>query len=105
MFLLEELKLIADFMRPACDSARRCLMAKGDGSELFGQLFAGCKRHHRKGWNSDYCEFNKSCSDINSLEGQLGFEIPEPSEYVDYEPDEESYRLLGSRDKKYFEED
>ncbi|KKN52016.1 hypothetical protein LCGC14_0616680 [marine sediment metagenome] len=106
MFVVRGMRLIADFMRPACDSAKRCLNSKGDGSELFGQLFAGCRRWIRKGdENRDYCEFNKSCSDIDSLEDQLGFEIPEPNYYINYQPDEGSYRLLGSRDKYYFEED
>ncbi len=106
MFWEKGTRLIADFMRPACDSAKRCLNSKGDGSELFGQLFAGCRRWVRKGGeNSDYCEFNKSCSDVNSLEEQLGFEIPEAREYINFQSDEEYFRLLGSRDKYYFEED
>lgn len=96
------MKLIANAMRPACDKAGKCLYSKSDGTELFSNLFAGCGR-----WTSDseYSEFNKSCTDKDRLEDQLGMEIPLPFEYINFTSNEAGYEKLGIVDKQLFEED
>jgi len=110
LFVRMGVKLIADFMRPACDFAGKCLYSKTDGSELFGNLFRGCGRH--KG-ESSYAEFNKSCTNASKLENQLkrfkfstegaiGPIIPNPNEYVNFTPDQNGYLKLGEGDKFLF---
>jgi len=68
--LREEVKkktpLIANFLRPACDNAKKCVYHGGaEGlTKYFSNLFAGCGR-----WPDEveYAEFNRSCSDYNEL--------------------------------------
>jgi len=104
MFKEKGLELIADAMKPACDGAKTCLYSKGDGGELFGHLFDGCGRWPAKGESKDYCEFNKSCSSVFSLKSQMEIDIPLPTNFKNFEDTVESYQLLGSCDKYYFNE-
>jgi len=106
LFIYNGNKLIADFMRPACDFAGKCLYSKTDGSELFGNLFKGCGRHKA---GSSYAEFNKSCTNASRLRNQLEDHkqkdvsvIPEPDEYVNFTPDLKGYTKLGPGDKFLF---
>jgi thymidylate synthase ThyX len=94
--------LIANAMRPACDFAHKCLYSKGDGTELFGNLFAGCGRWPSK---SDYSEFNKTCTNKENLELDMGIRIPTPDKYVNFTPDEEGFSRLGEGDKMLFNEE
>lgn len=95
-------KLISNLMRPACDFVGKCLYAKSDGSELFSNLFASCGRNPS---DSEYAEWNKSCSDKKTMEKQMGIIIPEPNDYIDFPLDIEGYKLLGKGDYDLFEED
>src|SRR4030042_6528916 len=99
IFIEKGLELIADIMRPACDRAKKLFYAKSDGSELFSNLFAGCGR-----WpsNSDYSEFNKSCTDRETLMSTPVGYIPLLGEYKNF--DEDSYDRLGVVDRELFEE-
>ena len=90
------LSLVADSMKPACDYARECLYSKSDGSELFGNLFAGCGRWPKEG---EYSEFNKSCTNKIVLGKQLGFHIPYSNEYINFTLDEEGFEKLGEQDR------
>jgi len=101
--LFEEtgMRLLSSALYPSCDKAGRCLYSKSDGSELFSNLFSGCGRHLS---NSNYSEFNKSCTDKENLEDQLGYEIPQPDGRIEFTPDEEGYNKLGIVDKQLFEE-
>lgn len=96
------LRLIANAMRPACDFAGKCFYSKQDGSELFGNLFTGCGRWR---FGLEYSEFNKSCTDKKGLEKQMKFKIPNPEDYVDLKPDQESFENLWAGDKFLLEED
>lgn len=94
MFVEQKLFLIADNMKPACDYARKCLYSKSDGSELFGNLFAGCGR-----WpiDSEYSEFNKSCTSKVILE-EVGIYIPYHNQYINFTLDKEGFEKLGEQD-------
>lgn len=99
----EEIKkkfpLIADFLRPGCDYAKRCGYSKDYAlSNAFGCLFAGCGR-----WDSqtEYATFNESCTDGFELEKQLKIKIPNPKDWINY--GENDYSKLDSIDKSLFE--
>lgn len=92
--------LLAEYLRPACDGAKRCLYSKSyELSNAFGCLFSGCGR-----WDSGtkYSTFNESCSDVSEIEKQLKIHIPRPTEWINYT--ENDYDKLDERDKKLFEE-
>ncbi|MDD5649361.1 MAG: FAD-dependent thymidylate synthase [Candidatus Nanoarchaeia archaeon] len=100
--LREEIKkqtpLIANYLRPACDSAKRCIYHGGaEGlTKYFSNLFAGCGR-----WPDEveYSEFNRSCSDYNELAKHV--EIVPREGWVNYT--EEDYEKLTEQDKNLFE--
>ena len=101
--------LLANELRPRCDTVGKCICHQGDGSELFGALFKGCGRF--KGSESNYATFNKSCSDYTTLEEQLGMGIPYPDTDEWREQSKttwqklDKYEDLSESDKKLFEED
>lgn len=95
MFDHRGLRLISNALRPACDFAGKCLYSKSDGSELFSNLFAGCGRHLS---DSEYAEWNKSCTDKKTLERQTGITIPGPEEYIDFTLDKSGFSKLGIGD-------
>jgi len=101
--LREEIKkstpLIANFLRPACDGAKKCVYHGGaEGlTKYFSNLFKGCGR-----WPDEveYAEFNRSCSDYEEL-----------SRYVEIVPKdgwlnltENDYEKLDPKDKSLFEQ-
>lgn len=99
----EEIKkkfsLIADFLRPGCDSSKKCGYAKDYAlSNAFGCLFAGCGR-----WPSQtgYATFNESCTSASELEKQLGIKLIGASDWINY--GENDYAKLEKIDKEYFE--
>ncbi len=102
VFTGEGLYLIEDSMKPACDYVRKCLYSKSDGSELFGNLFAGCGRWPKE---SEYTEFNKSCTNKTILEKQLGFHIPHSNEYINFTLDKEGFEKLGEQDRLLLSEE
>lgn len=96
----EKYPLIANYLRPACDNAHKCLYSKGDYlSNCFGCLFASCGRNKSE---TNYSTFNESCSDILEIEKQTGMKIPRPSDWINYS--ENDYDKLDIKDKKLFEE-
>lgn len=97
----EKFPLLAEFLRPGCDSARSCTYSKNYYlSNVFGCLFSGCGR-----WQSgtEYSTFNESCTDKNELEKQLKIKIPDPKDWKSLEQIE--YNDLDQKDKKLFEEE
>jgi thymidylate synthase ThyX len=97
----EEIKkktpLIANYLRPACDSAKRCVYHGGaEGlTKYFSNLFAGCGR-----WTDEvkYAEFNRSCSDYNELSKYV--EIVPRDGWINFT--ENDYDLLDMKDKILF---
>lgn len=101
----EKFPLIANYMRPACDNAKRCVYMEGaEGlTKYFSNLYDGCGRWEIKNKdNSEYKEFNHSCTDYNRLK-DLGIPVVDKDEWVRYT--EEDYDKLSDIDKKMFEED
>lgn len=97
----ERYPLLANYLRPACDNAKKCVYAKSyDLSNAFGCLFAGCGR-----WPSgtEYATFNESCSDVLEIERQLEIKIPRQGDWLNLT--EADYDKLDAKDKKLFEED
>jgi len=92
--------LLAVFLRPGCDWAKRCTYAKAYSlSELFGCLFKPCGRWPCPGRNYEYATFNESSTSAEEIEEWLGFHIPRPDEWEEiYLPD------AIEKDHKYFEE-
>jgi hypothetical protein len=91
--------LIANYLRPACDRAKKCLYSKSYAlSNAFGCLFAGCGR-----WpaGTEYATFNESCSDILEIEKQLNIHIPRPDEWIEYT--EADYTRLSIKDRELFQ--
>lgn len=92
--------LIANYIRPACDKVNKCIYAGGaEGlTKYFSSLFAGCGR-----WETDsnYSEFNFSCTDITQLKRHVNY--IEPNQWINY--NENSYDILTDKDKNLFEED
>lgn len=92
--------LIANYLRPACDGAKRCVYHGGaEGlTKYFSNLFAGCGR-----WPDEveYAEFNRSCSDYSELSKFV--EIVPKNGWVNYTEDD--YDKLSDLDKALFEED
>jgi len=68
--------LLANYLRPACDGAKKCIYSLGpEGlTKYFSNLFKGCGR-----WPdpNEYSEFNVSCSSYEELE-EHGFMMPGP---------------------------
>jgi len=92
--------LIANYLRPACDCAKKCLYAGGSEGlvKYFSLLFKPCGR-----WPVDfkYAEFNMSCSNYEELSKYV--KIVNPDEWIDYTADD--YEKLDKKDKILFEED
>lgn len=92
--------LVANYLRPACDGAKRCIYHGGaEGlTKYFSNLFAGCGR-----WPDEveYQEFNFSCTDPKELEKHC--EYVKPNEWINYK--ESDYSKLSDIDKALFEED
>jgi len=96
----EKYPLIANFLRPACDYAGKCLYSQSYSlSNVFGCLFASCGRNKS---GTDYATFNESCSSIKEIEKQLNIKIPRPKEWINYTGDD--YDKLDKLDKQLFEE-
>jgi len=102
--LREEIKnkvspLLANYLRPACDSAKKCIYHGGaEGlTKYFSSLFAGCGR-----WEEEhsYSEFNHSCSDYETLSKHV--EIIPKDGWIKF--GEDDYSKLDSKDKKLFED-
>ena len=93
--------LLANYLRPACDGARRCIYHEGpEGmTKYFSSLFACCGRWPTK---EQYSEFNVSCSTYEEL-AEHGFTLPGPTEWRHFT--ENSYDDLSDDDQYYFEED
>lgn len=93
--------LLANYLRPACDGAKRCIYHEGpEGmTKYFSSLFACCGRWPTK---EQYSEFNVSCSSYEEL-AEHGFVMPGPTEWIKY--GENDYDKLGYQDKCLFDDD
>ena len=70
--VMEHFPLLAAYLRPSCDLARRCTYHEDSTlSEAFGCLFRGCGRWPEA--SDEYATFNESCSDYETLKQQAGF--------------------------------
>lgn len=78
----KQFPLLANYLRPKCDWAKRCLCHQGAGGELFGALFKGCGRFPET--EGDYATFNWACTDYKTLDEQLGVHLPSPDEWKTY---------------------
>lgn len=91
--------LIANYLRPACDGAKRCIYHGGaEGlTKYFSNLFAGCGR-----WPDqiNYQEFNFSCTNPEELSKHCNY--VKPTEWISFT--ENDYDKLSETDKKLFEE-
>lgn len=99
----DKFPLLANFFRPACDLAQRCIYMEGpEGlTKHFSNLFDGCGRWKVKNKdNSVYKEFNHSCSDPIRLK-ELGIPIKDPHEYIKF--GENDFDKLDPKDKALFE--
>ena len=107
-YMREEIKkkfpLLAEYLRPAEDWAKKDLTDKVNGfAEELGVPNAPSGR-----WSVDMQKFyqkydvlcDKPCTDIVVLEKYLGIHIPRPDEWIDY-----TWETLDKRDKAQFEED
>lgn len=93
---------LANYLRPACDTAKRCVYhGKHEGlTKYFSNLYSGCGRWKLES-DSDYQEFNRSCSDPKEIEKYVKYIWP--NQWVNYT--ENDYNLLSQIDKNMFEED
>jgi hypothetical protein len=93
--------LLANYLRPACDGAKRCIYHEGpEGmTKYFSSLFACCGRWPTK---EQYSEFNVSCSSYEEL-AEHGFILPGPTDWIKY--GENDYDKLDPRDKFFFDEE
>lgn len=92
--------LIANYLRPLCDNAKRCVYHEGpEGlTKYFSALFAGCGRWLTK---QNYSEFNNSCSNYEEIEKYV--EIVKPDGWKRFTQD--TYDLLSDKDKALFEQE
>ena len=100
--LEDHFPLLASFLRPVCDKARKCVYMEGpEGmTKYFSNLFDGCGRWEIKNKeNAEYKEFNRSCSDYNRLR-ELDIPVLDPHEFVNYGPDD--FDKLDEKDKQWF---
>ena len=95
----KQFPLIANYFRPACDRARKCIYHEGpEGlTKLFSSLFAGCGRWKTK---QKYSEFNHSCSNYEELSRYV--KIVKPEEWKHFTQND--YNLIDKKDKQLFEE-
>jgi hypothetical protein len=89
--------LLANYLRPKCDWAKKCLCHQDEYGKLFGALFKGCGRFPET--EIDYATFNWSCTDYETLEEQTGIHFPNPTEWKNYEKLED----LDEKDRILFE--
>ncbi|MEK7087529.1 MAG: FAD-dependent thymidylate synthase [Patescibacteria group bacterium] len=76
----EKFPLLASYLRPASDHARRCLEHVGDEvAQAFGCLFK-CSGRWPCTLDDDKYTFNTACSDRETIMNQLGIYIPEGPE-------------------------
>ena len=98
--ILERFPLLAAFLRPTCDWAKRCVYHDGDPlSESYSCLFKGCGRWPE--YDDGYATFPTSCSDYETMQRQAGFTyFPGDAKLVP-----ERYEDLDAKDRALFEED
>lgn len=98
----ERFPLLGQFLKPVCDSAKRCVYMEGpEGmTKYFSNLFDGCGRWVvQKEENQVYKEFNRSCTDYNRLK-ELGIPVWDVKDYKHFTP--ESFKDLDLIDFKFF---
>lgn len=96
--------LLASFMRPACDRAKKCIYMEGpEGmTKYFSNLYDGCGRWPvKRKENQEYKEFNHSCTRYERLR-ELGVPVLDPDEFTNYGP--EDFDKLDPKDRTLFED-
>ncbi len=79
----EKFPLIANWIRPACDFAHKCFYQKSYYlSNAFGMLFSSCGRNPAPTPELKP-EFNESGADLEEMEKELGFKIPQPDSWLE----------------------
>jgi thymidylate synthase ThyX len=97
----EQFPLLASYLRPASDHARKCVEHVGDEiSQAFGNLFR-CSGRFECDIADDKYTFNTSCSDRETIMQQLDIHIPEGTE--DMYKSEITFEELADSDKVLFE--
>ena len=91
--------LMANYLRPICDNAKRCVYHSGPESltKYFSNLFAGCGR-----WPDEckYAEFNHSCTNVEEFQKHI--KIVNKNEWLTFT--ENDYYKLDQKDKNMFEQ-
>jgi len=98
----DKFPLLAQFLKPACDKAKKCVYMEGpEGmTKYFSNLFDGCGRWPVKNKeNKAYREFNHSCTDYKRLK-ELNIPVLDVNDYINYS--ENDYNKLSEIDKKLF---
>jgi len=96
----EKFPLLGSYLRPGCDFARRCTYHESYTlSEAFGALFKDCGRWPiPKELDDQYAIFNESCSDIETMEKQLGVKLQRPEDF----PKTHFWDTISEIDRYYF---
>jgi thymidylate synthase ThyX len=99
--------LLARWLRPQCDFAGACQYHRAHTfSEAFGCLFRSCGRNPVRSapgnpsLDYDYADFNEACSDLVTIERQLGIRIPRSGEELPSADD--GPEVLTNRDRYLF---
>jgi len=95
--IAKKFPLIANYLRPVCDNAKRCVYHEGpEGlTKFFSALFAGCNRWPTK---ETYSEFNNSCTNYDEISKYV--KVVGPNDWIKYTFD--MYDSLEDSDKKLF---
>jgi hypothetical protein len=97
----EKYPLLAEYLRPASDNAKRDLNASFNGfSDIIGLPHISDGRHPGFDINKTPAKWNESCTNIKLVEEMIGKKLPLPSEWIDYE-----WSNLSEIDKQKFMED
>lgn len=97
---------LAAWLRPRCDFSRACGYHRAHTmAEAFGCLYRSCGRNPIRSApgfpeiDYEYADFNEACSDRETMQKQLGIEIPSASEE---RPEEITSETLMARDRYLF---
>lgn len=97
----EKFPLLAEYLRPACDSAKKDLNATFNGfSDIIGVPHISDNRQPGYDINKTPAKHNSPCTDIKLVEKMIGKHLPLPSEYYDY-----TWDTLLVEDRMKFRED
>jgi len=94
----EKFPLLANYLRPACDKAKRDLTVAVNGfADILGIPHPSDNRHSGFKNYKGKVTWDESCSDIKLIEKELKIKIPSPEDWIDYQ-----YEKLKTVDKEKF---